>query len=81
MKHFILPLFALAWAVSARAGSDRVLSGSVADANGETIPGANIVWLGSKTGTSTDLQGAFSLKRMGTADRLVVSCIGFATTR
>ncbi|MCL1608158.1 MULTISPECIES: TonB-dependent receptor [Mediterranea] len=79
MKHLILPLFALAWAVSVRAGSDRVLSGSVADANGETIPGANIVWLGSKTGTSTDLQGAFSLKRTGAADRLVVSCIGFAT--
>ena len=79
MKHLILPLFTLAWAVSAQAGSDRVLSGSVADANGETIPGANIVWLGSKTGTSTDLQGAFSLKRTGTADRLVVSCIGFAT--
>ena len=75
MKHFILPLFTLAWAVSAQAGSDRVLSGSVADANGETIPGANIVWARLEDGHEHRPPGRLSLKRTGAADRLVVSCI------
>lgn len=40
------------------------------------LVGANVVWLGTNTGTSTDDNGVFSLKRSG--ERLVVSYTGFA---
>lgn len=64
----------------AYAGAEnKILSGSVMDANGETIPGANLIWLNSSTGTSTDMYGAFELKRTSQNNRLVVSCIGFNT--
>ena len=58
---------------------NRTLSGSVTDANGEALPGVNLIWLGTTTGTTTDLSGAFELKRTDRDQQLVVSCIGFTT--
>lgn len=57
----------------------RTLSGSVTDTKGETIPGANLIWLHTSTGTSTDANGAFELERAEGNNQLVVSCIGFNT--
>lgn len=58
---------------------NRTLSGSVTDANGEALPGVNLIWLGTTTGTTTNLSGAFELKRTDRDQQLVVSCIGFTT--
>lgn len=57
----------------------RTLSGSVTDTKGETIPGANLIWLHTSTGTGTDANGAFELERAEGNNQLVVSCIGFNT--
>jgi hypothetical protein len=50
----------------------------VDEANGETLPGANVSIEGTTTGTSTDLNGRYRLKGLapGTYD-LVVSFVGF----
>lgn len=45
-----------------------------------TLPGANIYWEGTQTGTSTDGDGAFILKRLSGHDQLVIRFIGFEPT-
>lgn len=40
----------------------RILKGTVKDATGETVPGANVSIKGTTTGTVTDMDGNFSLK-------------------
>lgn len=80
MKHLSFTiLLSLLNAYTYANAEDKILSGSVTDANGETIPGANLIWLNSSTGTSTDMYGTFELPRSPQHNRLVVSCIGFNT--
>ena len=55
------------------------LTGTVKDSNNEPIPGANLVWLNSSHGGSTDMNGEFTLERPANADKLVVSFIGYNT--
>jgi hypothetical protein len=52
------------------------------DGNNERsyLPGVNVVWLGTNTGTATDEKGRFVLSRSGiTSTQLVVSLVGFRT--
>lgn len=55
------------------------LTGTVKDCNSVPVPGANIVWLNSSLGTTTDMNGAFTIERPANADKLVVSFIGYNT--
>ena len=55
------------------------LTGTVKDSDNEPIPGANLVWLNSSHGGSTDMNGEFTLERPANADKLVVSFIGYNT--
>ena len=55
------------------------LTGTVKDSNSEPIPGANLVWLNSSRGASTDMNGEFTLERPANADKLIVSFIGYNT--
>lgn len=57
----------------------QVAKGTVRDAkSGEPIPLANVVWMGTQVGTSTDADGHFSLSRKGdSSPRLVVSSVGY----
>lgn len=59
--------------------ADNALSGTVTDADGETIPGANLIWLESSVGTSTNAFGEFEIPRSAKENRLVVSYIGYDT--
>lgn len=43
----------------------------------QTLIGANLSWLGSTDGTSTDLDGAFSIPMDPSTDQLIVSYVGF----
>ena len=54
------------------------VSGKVADAKGEAIPGASVIVKGTTTGTMTDLDGAYQLNA-GSNATLVFSCIGYTT--
>lgn len=51
--------------------------GVVLDEKGETIVGANVVWMGTSVGVSTDLDGAFSLPVHATTDTLLVSYVSY----
>lgn len=56
-----------------------VLTGTVKDRNNEPIPGANLVWLGTSVGTTTDFDGIFEIEHTGKSDKLIVSFIGYNT--
>jgi outer membrane receptor protein involved in Fe transport len=43
------------------------------------LPGANVVWAGTNTGTSTNPAGYFNLKRVRETNKLVISFIGYKT--
>jgi len=77
-KTIILYFFLLAaLAVSAQ---QRTLSGTVTDAaDGKSIPGVTIVVKGTATGTTTDINGKYSLKTDENARVLVFSFMGMKT--
>ena len=75
-KRILLVLLAsLAIGVQAFA---QTVSGKVADAKGEAIPGASVIVKGTTTGTMTDLDGAYAINA-GSNATLVFSCIGYTT--
>lgn len=53
------------------------ITGTVLDETGETIIGANVLIKGTTTGTSTDVNGKFSINVPSKNARLVVSYIGY----
>lgn len=61
--------------------AQNVLSGQILgeDEQGKVspLPGANVVWLGTTTGTSTDFDGNFSLKQTSSVSSVVISFVGF----
>lgn len=56
--------------------SDNRIRGTVVDANREPIPGASIIVKGTRTGTSTNIEGEFALDVKGEKVTLEVSFIG-----
>ena len=55
------------------------VSGVVSDgASGQPIPGVNVIVEGTGNGTSTDMDGNYTLSNVNTGDRIVFSSIGFA---
>ena len=55
----------------------QVITGRVNDASGAPVQGASISAKGSKGGTTTDANGAFSLTVPPTATSLIISSVGF----
>lgn len=55
------------------------LSGSVTDIKGEPLPGVSVKLLGTKTGTVTDIKGAFALTTNAANGTLEFSFLGFET--
>jgi TonB-linked SusC/RagA family outer membrane protein len=55
------------------------VSGTVKDAQGSVIPGANILVKGSTTGTSTDADGKYSMNLADDNAILIFSSIGYIT--
>lgn len=53
------------------------INGTVKDSGGEPIPGANIFWMNSTGGVTTQPDGTFSIPRQDKEHKLVVSFIGF----
>ena len=69
----------LAGAISSNAQS---LSGRVIEVSpGDTvpIPGANIYWMGTQTGTTTGPGGEFTIERTDATNKLITSYIGYQT--
>jgi outer membrane receptor for ferrienterochelin and colicin len=58
----------------------KFIEGKIIDAHDNDemgLPGANVIWAGTTTGTSTNAAGYFKLKRVKQTSRLVVSFIGY----
>ncbi|WP_111307280.1 TonB-dependent receptor [Confluentibacter sediminis] len=55
------------------------IRGTVKDANGQALPGANIIEKGTTNGTNTDFDGNFSLTISNPNKIIVVSFLGFVT--
>ena len=55
------------------------IRGNVTDAQGQPIPGVNILIKNTNNGTSTDFDGNFTLNNIQTNATIVVSYIGFQT--
>ena len=51
--------------------------GVVKDSDGNALVGANVVWMGTNHGTTTDANGSFSLNRVDETSSLVTSFVGF----
>ena len=60
--------------------AQNVLSGTVyGDSPDNPLPGANVYWLTSLSGTVTDIDGHFELDKRSTSDKLIISYVGFTT--
>jgi len=55
------------------------VTGRVLSPEGQPLPGANIVLVNSRTGTTTDAQGSFRLVNVPANGRLAISFVGFQT--
>lgn len=77
-RHIFLTALLLL-ATSFAAIAQRTVSGKVADATGEGIPGAGVVVRGTTNGTVTDLDGNWSLSVKDGAVVLEVSCLGYTS--
>lgn len=58
---------------------DVALTGKVVNENGEALPGVTVVLKGTTIGTSTDINGNFSLSVPQSGGTLVLSFIGYTT--
>jgi TonB-dependent starch-binding outer membrane protein SusC len=56
---------------------DRRVTGKVAGGDGQGIPGVSVILKGTKTGTTTDVNGAFALNLTGGKDILGFSGVGY----
>ncbi len=60
--------------------SAQSLSGRVSEPSGDVLVGANVYWVNTGTGTSTDIDGLFDLSAEGISDlRVVSSFVGFTS--
>lgn len=59
--------------------SPRILSGVIFDQQGEPVVGASILVKGTTKGTSTDIDGKYSLENVDDNAILIISYIGFQT--
>ena len=82
MDDFIKMCIALALSCAggdfASAQEGYIVSGMVEDGSGP-VAGAAVVELGTSNGTSTDLDGMFSLRVAGPQAEVEISCIGYAS--
>lgn len=55
------------------------ISGRVTDENGSSFPGVNVIIKGTSTGTTTDIDGRYSLDVPNNSEVLVFSFVGYST--
>ncbi len=76
-KHLLMFMLLLAGAATLMA--QRTVSGKVTDDNGEALIGASIIAGGTSVGTTSELDGTFSLQVPAGVTSLIVSYTGFLT--
>jgi len=76
MRCFFLLLMSSILLCAELLAQTRIVSGKITDANGNPIPNASVVIRGTKSGTTTNNDGMYSLNVPGNARILVISSIG-----
>jgi iron complex outermembrane receptor protein len=80
MKTIYTRLLLLLLLLPFTALAQSTLKGNISDAaSGQPIPGANVIVEGTSNGTSTDIDGNFTLTNVKSGDRIVVSFIGYTS--
>ncbi len=77
MKKFLMA--ALCMLASLGVSAQNVISGTVTDVKGESLTGANVYWIGTSTGVTTNVDGKFSIERIAGKKLLAISFLGFET--
>ena len=57
----------------------QAITGTVTDASGESLPGVSIVVQNTTNGTTTDIDGNYTIENVSASDQLVFSFIGMTT--
>jgi ferric enterobactin receptor len=78
-KLALMTLAAMVLSIGAMWAQNSKITGTVTDKNGEPLAGVYVLVQGTKTGTTTDSNGQFSLKAPGKGS-LVFSSMGFTST-
>ena len=83
MKRFISKLWMLCICtlISAATVAQETIKGVVLDEQNAPLVGANVYWDGTQIGTSTDIDGAFELKKVDGKSILDVSYIGYTSAK
>src|SRR5882762_5334647 len=81
MKHRYLILTAmLVFGLASLAlAQQRIVSGTIKDSKGTSLPGVNIIVKGTSAGTVSDANGKYSLSIPENANTLVFSFIGYSS--
>ena len=75
----MLLMLALYYGVAAFAQQTQTISGKVTGDTGENLPGVTILVKGTNIGTSSDVEGSYTLQVPAGSNTLVVSFVGFRT--
>lgn len=76
-KERLLTLLFLMLSVCAFGQTSFSVKGTVASENGEGLPGASVILKGTSTGTTTDVEGKYSLNVPDANGTLVFTYIGY----
>ncbi|KAA6438315.1 TonB-dependent receptor [Dyadobacter flavalbus] len=77
-------LFACLWIAHTHAGvayavADRLITGKIVDEKGEGLPSVSVILKGTQRGTTSDLEGKYSISVPEEAATLTFSFVGFAS--
>ncbi|MCD6598707.1 MAG: SusC/RagA family TonB-linked outer membrane protein [Bacteroidales bacterium] len=81
MRRIKVLLFVLSFMLGGTLFAQTNVRGTISDAQGETLPGVNILEVGTTNGTISDINGAYLLQVTGSESVLEYSYIGFETQR
>ena len=77
MKKTLLTLSVLFFLLIQAISQNRIITGKVTNEQGMSVPTASVVIKGSKSGTTTDENGNFSISVSQTAKTLIISSLNF----
>lgn len=78
MKSIVLSIFLSLVGIVVSAQTFEI-KGTVADANGEPLPGVSIIVKNTSKGTSTDFEGNFTITKVNKGEVLIFSYLGYVT--
>ncbi|MEO5999948.1 MAG: SusC/RagA family TonB-linked outer membrane protein [Chitinophagaceae bacterium] len=79
MRKLLLVLFCFAISIGQLTAQTKTVKGKLSDQNGNPIPNASVTIKGLKAGTTTDLDGNFTLAVPPSAKTLIFSSVNFAS--